>query len=61
MNDMPCAFNPCPLEIKINSGLKREGLEFSPLVTKNITSMSMTTKLGRVVTYPEGTLSHKIT
>ena len=61
---MPCAFNPCPLEINgndglnSNGGLKREYLEFSSPATKNIisplTTMSMVTKLCRVVTYHEG-------
>ena len=63
---MPCAFNPCPLEINTNcrlnsnNGLKREHLEFSFSATKNIiffisiTTMPMVTKLFRVMTYYEG-------
>ena len=41
---MPCAFNPCPLEINSNGGLngndglKRERLEFSSSVSKYIIS-----------------------
>ena len=63
---MPCAFNPCPLEINSNcgsnsnGGLKREHLEFSSSATKNILSfisiitVPMVTKLYRVMTYYEG-------
>ena len=37
--DMPCGFNPCPLEINSNGGLKREHLEFSSSATKNISPL----------------------
>ena len=56
---MPWAFNPWPLEINGNGGLKREHLE---LATKSITTMSMAAILGRLVTYHEGLPpTHKIT
>ena len=36
---MPCAFNPCPLEINSNGGLKREHLESSSSGTKNMSQL----------------------
>ena len=54
--DMLCAFKPCPLEIKSNSGLRREHLESSSSATENvtITTATIATKLDKVVTYHEG-------
>ena len=57
--DMPYAFKPCPLGINSNGELKRKHLESFSSTTKNISSLPMTTKLGRVVinmsgSHPQG-------
>ena len=56
--DIPYAFKPCPVEINSNIGFKQIlwiYVEFCSSNTKSITptTMPMTTKLGRVVTYHE--------
>ena len=47
INDMPCAYIPCALEIYSNGGVKQEHVESCPSTTKNIstTTMPMASKL----------------
>ena len=39
INDMPCAYIPCALEIYSNGGVKQEHVESCPSTTKNISQL----------------------